>query len=257
MSTSLDNKGYAADITAPWYLLWGMLVEKIKHPDKFLPAKNVKIEGEGPGYVDRYMEVGDRVFRERITWDEATGTVKFAARDGADLTVWNVLKASEGQEGVYNLRFFDTNLDGSADPPKDLAVPTDKFKGAVDGMKAQAEKISKASVPIPAMIKDTHQIGFLCLVDLAPGKTVSDLHSNLKAHLEYLKDLETKGTVEQHGPMLNYAGANTGKGAYMIRTSIPLEADRVAREDPLARAGIRTFQLLPWAKTSPKVPSLP
>ena len=128
--------------------MWTALLDKIKHPEKYVGSRDVKIVGETADYVDREMTVGPpdhpMVIKERITWSEAEGTVTFTEHNNAEKTghVENHLEA--GEDGQLRLRYvFDWHWNEKADRAaveKQVAV----FKGlgnkpVVDTIRAAEE----------------------------------------------------------------------------------------------------------------------
>ena len=91
--------------------MWTALVNKIKHPEKYVGSRDVKIVGETPEYVDREMSVGPpahpMVIKERITWDESKGLVIFTERNNEEKT-GSVENRLTEEDGVVKVTFvFD------------------------------------------------------------------------------------------------------------------------------------------------------
>eukprot|EP01088_Endostelium_zonatum_P009293 TRINITY_DN2248_c0_g1_i1.p1 TRINITY_DN2248_c0_g1~~TRINITY_DN2248_c0_g1_i1.p1 ORF type:complete len:137 (+),score=41.25 TRINITY_DN2248_c0_g1_i1:136-546(+) len=74
--------------------IWASMVDKIYHPDKFLPVSNVKSEDKD-GYVYREMTARGEVIKENIYSNEVTGEIAFVDVGNGE-TVYNVYHKSEG-----------------------------------------------------------------------------------------------------------------------------------------------------------------
>lgn len=101
--------------------MWSSLVNKIRHPEKYVGSRDVKIVADTPHYVDREMTVGPpqaaQVIKERITWDEGKGVVVFTERENDEKTgsVQNIIE--EGDDGVVTVTFvFDWQWTDKANP---------------------------------------------------------------------------------------------------------------------------------------------
>lgn len=62
-------------------VLWRVLIDKIRHPDKFLPVRDVTVVreniGGNPDAIERTMKMGDNLIHEIISTDPVTLTVVF------------------------------------------------------------------------------------------------------------------------------------------------------------------------------------
>jgi hypothetical protein len=86
-------------INAPRATIWAGLVDKIRHPEKFVGATDVVIVEEGPDFVRREMSALGQRMKERITWDEEKGLVTFTFDNDPFKTgcVTNLIEEKEGQ----------------------------------------------------------------------------------------------------------------------------------------------------------------
>ncbi|QLC24869.1 DUF1857 family protein [Parasphingopyxis algicola] len=125
--------------------LWDMLIDKIRHPDKFVPGVvSVEVVQEfGPTSIERKMVVrqGDteKVVSELITADEATKTVIFKLKDDPIYTGY-VANVIFEENGVVEL---DYTLHWTAkDPANEPPAPnmSEAIKGAVLHTKELAEQ---------------------------------------------------------------------------------------------------------------------
>jgi hypothetical protein len=97
----------------PRDITWNCLYDKVRHPEKYVGSRDVKwrdVKTEaGVDAVDREMTVGPpahpQVMRERITWDEKTGTVKFQIRDDDPDKSGCVINQLHDVEGLQVLTF--------------------------------------------------------------------------------------------------------------------------------------------------------
>lgn len=128
--------------------MWSSLLNKIKHPEKYVGSRDVKIVADTPEYIDREMTVGPphqpMVIKERITWDESKGVVVFAERDNPEKT-GSVENWLEEENGVVRVTFvFDWQWTDKANPAQ-VAGFLKMFeglgdKGVKDTVKAAEEE---------------------------------------------------------------------------------------------------------------------
>ncbi|KAL0477524.1 RNA methyltransferase [Acrasis kona] len=121
----------------PFDVLWPVMVEKIYHPERFLPVTNV-ISKDVPktddheAHVYREMTMGPRTIKERIFSDKEKGVMRFV----------NV----ENGETVYNAYFFDKkNIEywkESKDGERmDLPIPPGNAPGPIDKTYEKAQEV--------------------------------------------------------------------------------------------------------------------
>lgn len=131
-------------IDAPAERLWALMVEKVRHPDRFVPGViSVEVLHEFSDLaIERRMVVaapaGEKIVHEIITADPATMTVIFKLKDDPDYTgyVINMIFAEDGKvELDYTLHWTQK------DPAAFIAGPdwAEAIKGAVLQAKALAE----------------------------------------------------------------------------------------------------------------------
>ena len=69
----------------------------------------------------------------------------------------------------------------------------------------------------------------------------------LPAHLEYLIGLEKRGLLFASGPLTEVgAGPLGGGGLTVLRVASADEAREIAEAEPLAKNGLRTFEIKEW-----------
>ncbi len=79
---------------------------------------------------------------------------------------------------------------------------------------------------------------------------MEQLNQHLEDHLSYMKTLSEKGILPISGPFFTPDGKNIGNGFYVLRVDNLEEARRIAAQDPLHRAAIRTPTVEPWLQVS-------
>ena len=101
--------------------MWKALYNKIKHPEKYVGSRDVKITGETPTYVDREQTVGPpdhpMVIKERITWSESEGVVTFTEHNNEQKTgsVVNRIEQDDNSGIVTVVFVFDWHWTDKAD----------------------------------------------------------------------------------------------------------------------------------------------
>lgn len=84
------------------------------------------------------------------------------------------------------------------------------------------------------------------LVTARPARSPLITDALLKAHLERQVDLERRGIMFAAGPIYPRGSDLPDAGMFVIRASSFEEAQAIADEDPLHKAGIRTYTLHKW-----------
>lgn len=69
-----------------------------------------------------------------------------------------------------------------------------------------------------------------------------DLGPMLRAHLEYMIQLERQGTLFASGPL----SGSPGDGLSILRSASIEDARTIAMQDPFVIKGLRTFELREW-----------
>ena len=100
--------------------MWKALYNKIKHPEKYVGSRDVKITSETADYVDREQTVGPpdapMVIKERITWDEQKGVVVFTEHNNEEKTGSVENRLEDGDGGQVKVVFvFDWHWTDKAD----------------------------------------------------------------------------------------------------------------------------------------------
>ena len=135
---------YKASVDAPAGKLWDMMVEKIRHPDKYVPGVvSVRVVKEfGSTAIEREMLVqsdrGEKTVREIISADPVTRTVIFKLKDDPVYSGYVINMVFE-ENGVVELDYTMhwTTKTGEAEPEgPDFAAAV---KGAVLQAKSMAE----------------------------------------------------------------------------------------------------------------------
>lgn len=72
------------------------------------------------------------------------------------------------------------------------------------------------------------------------------LMETLPEHIRWVIALEQQGRVFLCGPLTPLAGSTGPNSMLVLRAETLAEADALARQDPLVRAGIVTFELREW-----------
>ena len=79
-----------------------------------------------------------------------------------------------------------------------------------------------------------------------PIKPMSEISLLLPDHLAYMIDLEKRGLLFASGPFLAGKDLLPGTGMTILRAGSFEEAEAIAREDPLNKGGMRTFEVRTW-----------
>ncbi|MBH0130094.1 YciI family protein [Salinibacterium sp. NK8237] len=72
------------------------------------------------------------------------------------------------------------------------------------------------------------------------------LRESIPEHLGYILDLERANKVFGSGPLFAPEGPDVGAGLTILRVASREEAEALAAADPLAAAGLRTFEIRRW-----------
>jgi uncharacterized protein len=86
----------------------------------------------------------------------------------------------------------------------------------------------------------------LYVVLTTPIKPMSEIAPLLPVHLAYMIDLEKRGLLFASGPFLAGKDLLPGTGMTILRARSFEEAEAIAREDPLNKSGVRTFEVRTW-----------
>jgi uncharacterized protein YciI len=86
----------------------------------------------------------------------------------------------------------------------------------------------------------------LYIVLTTPIKPMSEIAPLLPVHLAYMIDLEKRGLLFASGPFLAGKDLLPGTGMTILRAGSFEEAEAIAREDPLNKSGVRTFEVRTW-----------
>ncbi|WP_281300246.1 MULTISPECIES: AtaL-like protein [unclassified Iodidimonas] len=136
---------FKTDVHASADLLWDMMVEKIRRPDKFVPGVvSVEILQEFSDLsVERRMTVKDgnnsKIIREIITADPVTRTVIFKLKDDQAYTgyVLNMVFDEDGKvELDYTMHWTPKNPDTQINEPN--------WESAIHNAVLHAKKLAEA-----------------------------------------------------------------------------------------------------------------
>ncbi len=87
----------------------------------------------------------------------------------------------------------------------------------------------------------------LYAVESTPSGDLKLLQATLPDHLNYQKEMETRGALVLAGPMSDETGeAMQGVGLIIYRASSFDEAKAFAEGDPMHKTGARSFKLRRW-----------
>jgi uncharacterized protein YciI len=87
---------------------------------------------------------------------------------------------------------------------------------------------------------------WLILSTPEPATTAADIQTHLQDHLDWLLELEGKGTLFASGPLLAGPDVGPGSGVTVLRAADQAQAQAIAAADPFVRAGLRSFQVYRW-----------
>ena len=73
-----------------------------------------------------------------------------------------------------------------------------------------------------------------------------EIEKRLKDHLDHQVDLEKRGIMFAAGPLYPRGSDIPEAGMFVLRANSFEEADAIAKEDPLHKAGLRTYTLQKW-----------
>jgi len=73
-----------------------------------------------------------------------------------------------------------------------------------------------------------------------------EIAKRLKDHLDHQVDLEKRGIMFAAGPLYPRGSDLPEAGMFVLRATSFEEADAIAKEDPLHKAGLRTYTLQKW-----------
>lgn len=94
---------------------------------------------------------------------------------------------------------------------------------------------------------NSHMLRKLFYVVLTtPLKPMSEFLHLLPEHLNYMIGLEKQGILFASGPFLAGEHVPPGSGMTILRASSLEEAEAIAREDPLNKSGMRSFEVRTW-----------
>ncbi|MCR8725169.1 YciI family protein [Frigidibacter sp. ROC022] len=87
----------------------------------------------------------------------------------------------------------------------------------------------------------------LYLVDSVPAGSPEAVKDNLPSHLEYQREMETRGALVLAGPTSDLSGDEMqGRGLIVYRAASMDEAREMASADPMHKSGAREFTLRKW-----------
>ncbi len=89
-------------INAPYEKIWSMMVDKVYHPDKYLPVTNVKTEDRAPNHVYREMSMGNAgIVIEDIYLDKDKGEIRFVVHGKDEVRINKFYKDADKEYLEY------------------------------------------------------------------------------------------------------------------------------------------------------------
>ena len=73
-----------------------------------------------------------------------------------------------------------------------------------------------------------------------------EIEKRLKDHLDHQVELEKRGIMFAAGPLYPRGSDLPEAGMFVLRAKSFEEADAIAQEDPLHKAGLRTYTIQKW-----------
>jgi uncharacterized protein YciI len=73
-----------------------------------------------------------------------------------------------------------------------------------------------------------------------------EIEKRLKDHLDHQVELEKRGIMFAAGPLYPRGSDLPEAGMFVLRAGSFEEADAIAKEDPLHKAGLRTYTIQKW-----------
>jgi uncharacterized protein len=86
----------------------------------------------------------------------------------------------------------------------------------------------------------------LILSTPAAGTDEAAIDTHVDGHLAWLLELERAGALFASGPLLSGPGVGPGSGVTVLRAPDEEAARLIAAADPIASAGLRTFEVHRW-----------
>lgn len=87
----------------------------------------------------------------------------------------------------------------------------------------------------------------LYAVFTTPNDGLAPVFENLDAHLQFQVELEERGILHSAGPLWTEDEQHwEGEGMVVIRAASASEAAAIAEQDPMHKAGARSFRVRPW-----------
>lgn len=102
---------FEAEIRSSHEVIWNLLVEKVHHPEKYLPVEDVAVEHrDGKWIRHMYLSPMELVITEEITVDEQKRKICFVDTNYPDLEIVNELSTTNDPE-VQRVVFYKQNSD--------------------------------------------------------------------------------------------------------------------------------------------------
>jgi hypothetical protein len=96
-------------INAPYEKIWTTMVDKVYHPDKFLPVTNVKTEDRAPNHVYREMNMENAgTVIEDIYLDKDKGEIRFVVQGNDEVRINKFHKDADKEY----LEYWAENIQG-------------------------------------------------------------------------------------------------------------------------------------------------
>jgi len=98
-------------ITASYDVIWNLLVEKVHHPEKYLPVEDVAVEHRDGKWVRHmFLTPTELVITEEISVNEEDHVIKFVDNNYPELEIVNKLEKTE-DENKQRVVFYKQNKD--------------------------------------------------------------------------------------------------------------------------------------------------
>lgn len=111
--------------------------------------------------------------------------------------------------------------------------------------------MTNVTVTAREIIQVSQSKGFLAkqlyVIFTVPTEDIGPVMKQLPVHLDYQVDLERRGIMFAAGPHWTDDEQRwNGEGMVVVRANSLVEAEAIAREDPMHSSGARSYRVRPW-----------
>jgi uncharacterized protein YciI len=111
--------------------------------------------------------------------------------------------------------------------------------------------MSSQNITAEEIVKVSRERGFLAkqlyVIFTTPNHGIGPVMEHLQVHLDYQEQLERRGIMFAAGPhWTDDERYWNGEGMVVIRASSLAEAQKIAADDPMHKAGARSYRVRPW-----------